>query len=155
MRKWTIVIISLWNSSLCSDASRLIDAVFNSRKSAAPSSRYAMVIFFFFLSGFSFTDTDDSQNIPPAHEIFRLLFATFHVWWLSHIFNRTACIYQTTTRLDLPPHRITIWLIDDVTLVFVCLRDDWIWFFVTAIWDGKPVNSNSHRLSPLFYKRTD
>ena len=87
--------------------------------------------------------------------IFRLSFATFHVWWLSHIFNRTACIYQTTTRLDLPPHRITIWLIDDVTLVFVCLRDDWIWFFVTAIWDGKPVNSNSHRLSPLYYKRTD
>ena len=87
--------------------------------------------------------------------IFRLLFATFHMWWLSHIFNRTACIYQTTTRLDLPPHRITIWLIDDVTLVFVCLRDDWIWFFVTAIWDGKPVNSNSHRLSPLYYKRTD
>ena len=40
--------------------------------------------------------------------------------------------------------------------VFVCLRDDLILaFFVTAIWDGKLVDSNSHRLSPLYYKRTD
>ena len=28
-------------------------------------------------------------------------------------------------------------------------------FFVTAIWDGKPVDWNSHRLSPSHYKRTD
>ena len=28
-------------------------------------------------------------------------------------------------------------------------------FFVTSIWDGKPVDSSSHRLSPLYYKRTD
>ena len=155
MRKWTIVISSLWNSSLCSDASRLIDAVFNSRKSAAPSSRYAMVIFFFLSIRVFFHEHWRLTEHSTRSRIFRLLFATFHMWWLSHIFNRTACIYQTTTRLDLPPHRITIWLIDDVTLVFVCLRDDWIWFFVTAIWDGKPVNSNSHRLSPLYYKRTD
>ena len=74
----------------------------------------------------------------------------------SHIFNRTACIYQTATRWDLPPYRITIWLIDDVTLGFRLFT--W-WFdssfFVTAIWDGKPVDSHSHRLSLLCYKRTD
>ena len=52
---------------------------------------------------------------------FRHLFATLHVRWLSHIFNRTACIYQAATRWDLPPYRITIWLIDDVMLIFVCL----------------------------------
>ena len=57
---------------------------------------------------------------------FRHLFATWHVRWLSHIFNRTACIYQTATRWNLPPYRITIWLIDDVNLVFVCLLDDLI-----------------------------
>ena len=47
-----------------------------------------------------------------------LLFATLHVRWLSHIFNRTACIYQVATRWDLPRYRITIWLTDDVTLSF-------------------------------------
>ena len=87
---------------------------------------------------------------------FRHLFATLHLRWLSHIFNRTACIYQTATRWDLPPYLITLWLIDDVTFSF-CL---FIWwfdssFFVTAICDGKPMDSNSHRLSPSYYKRTD
>ena len=38
---------------------------------------------------------------------FRHLFATLHVRWLSHIFNRTASIYQTATRWDLPPYRIS------------------------------------------------
>ena len=60
---------------------------------------------------------------------FRHLFATLHVRWLSHIFNRTACIYQTATRWDLPPYWITILLIDDVTLSF-CLRDDLILAFL-------------------------
>ena len=57
---------------------------------------------------------------------FRHLFATLHVRWLSHIFNRTACIYQTATQWDLPPYQITIWLIDDVKLVFVCLLNNLI-----------------------------
>ena len=79
---------------------------------------------------------------------FRHLFATLHVRWLSHIFNRIACIYQTATRWDLlPPYRIAIWLIDDVAFVFVCLRDDlFLAFFATAIWEEKSVDSNS-RLS--------
>ena len=81
---------------------------------------------------------------------FRDLFATLHVRRLSHIFNRIVCIYQTASRWDLPPYRITVWLIDVVTLSF-CL---FTWqfdssFFVTAIWDRKPVDSNSHRLSRL------
>ena len=54
------------------------------------------------------------------------LFATLHVRWLLHIFNRTACIYQTATRWGLPPYPITTWLIDDVMLFFVCLLDDLI-----------------------------
>ena len=40
-------------------------------------------------------------------QTFRHLVATLHVRWLSHIFNHTACIYQTATRWDLPPYRIT------------------------------------------------
>ena len=39
---------------------------------------------------------------------FRHLFATLHVRWLSSIFNRTTCIYQTATRWDLPCYWITI-----------------------------------------------
>ena len=29
--------------------------------------------------------------------------------------------YRAATQWDLPPYRITIWLIDDVMLIFVCL----------------------------------
>ena len=86
---------------------------------------------------------------------FRHLFATLHVRWLSYIFNRKACIYQTTTRWDLPHYWITIWLIDDVMLIFVCLLVELILGFVTATSHERPVDSNSHRLSSLYYKRTD
>ena len=69
------------------------------------------------------------STISTRSRIFRHLFdliylLTLHVRWLSHIFNHTACIYQAATRWDLPPYRITIWLIDDVMLIFVCLIDD-------------------------------
>ena len=126
-------------------------------------------IWFLFLSGFSFTDTDDSQHsrgregnifystlpLPPA-QTFRHSFANLHVRWLPHIFNRIACIYQTATWWDLPPYRITNRLIDDGTLRF-CLFTWWFdsSFFDTAIWDGKPVDSYSYRLSTLYYKRTN
>ena len=92
----------------------------------------------FFLSGFSFTGTDNSQHsrgregtiffstlpLPPAHEHSS---ATLHVRWLSHNFNCNACIYQTATRWDLPPYQITIWLTDDVDIDF-CLLACWIDF---------------------------
>ena len=42
----------------------------------------------------------------------RHLFATLQVRWLSHIFHGTARVCQTASRWDLPPYRITIWLID-------------------------------------------
>ena len=48
----------------------------------------------------------------------------------THIFNRIVCIYQTATWWDLQPYRVTIWLIGDVILVFVCLRDDLILAFL-------------------------
>ena len=90
---------------------------------------------------------------------FRHLFATFAfemtITMLSHIFNRTTCIYQIAARWDLPPYQITIWLIEDVILIFVCLLDDLILGFITAIWYGKPVDSNAHRLSPLYQKQTN
>ena len=54
----------------------------------------------------------------------RHLFATLHVRWLSRIFNRTACVYQTATRWDLSPYRITIWVID--WWCNVCFFNWWI-----------------------------
>ena len=100
--------------------------------------------------GPSFIPLHSTISIRP--QTLRHLFASLHVRWLSHIFNRNACVYQTATWWDLPPYRITIWLIDDVTLSF-CLFTWWFdsSFFVTAIWDGKPVGSNSYRLSAFYY----
>ena len=74
------------------------------------------------LSLFHFTISTRSRIFRHLFDLIYLL--TLHVRWLSHIFNHTACIYQTATRWDLPPYRITIWLIDDVMLIFVCLIDD-------------------------------
>ena len=64
------------------------------------------------------------STTPTRSRTLRHLFATLHVRWLSRIFNRNACIYQTATRWDVPPYRITIWLIDDATLSF-CLFTWW------------------------------
>ena len=88
--------------------------------------------------------------------LFLHLFAILHVRWLLHVFNRIACIYQTATRWDLLHYRITVWLIDAVVLsFFLCTWWFDSSFFATAIWDGKPVDTNSHPLSHLCYKQTD
>ena len=122
-----------------------------------------MLIFFFFfsLSEFSFTDTDDrltgQQGKGGGHLLFhsttsthsrtfRHLFAILHVRWLSHIFNRNACIYQTATRWDLPLYWITIWLIDDVTLSFCLLT----WPVRKSIW----VAHSSPHIKTWTVKRT-
>ena len=85
----------------------------------------------------------------------RHLFTNLHVRWLSGIFNCNDCVYQTATRWDLPPYRITIWLIN--WWCNICVFTWWIVsrFFITTIWHGKPVNLSTHRLLRLYYKRTD
>ena len=118
---------------------------------------------FFFLSGFSFTDMVNSQDnrgrgdhllfhstTSIRSQTFRHLFVTLHVRQLSHIFNHNTCIYQTVARWDLPPYRTTIWLIDDVMLIFACLLVYLILSFVKPILHEKPVDSNSHWLSSLY-----
>ena len=87
---------------------------------------------FFFLSGFSFTDTDDSQDskgregtifystipLSPTHEhwdiylqhLFDIYVATICMWDGYHVFLIATLVF--TTRWDLPPYRINIWLID-------------------------------------------
>ena len=123
---------------------------------------------FFFLSEFSFTDTDDSQDsrgrggpfFIPLYHFHRLTniqtFATLHVRWLSHIFNRIACIYQTATRWDFPTlsnYHLIDWLCEVCFSLFTWWFDTR--FLLQQSWYGKPVDSSSHRLSPLQYKRTD
>ena len=150
--------------NLCSYSN---DFVFSVKRSFTNGKLIYTIVFFFYQGFLSRTLTIHRTAGGRHHllfhsttstrsQIFRHFFATLHVRWLSHIFNRTAGIYQTANRWDLPPYRITIWLIDDLTLSF-CLITCWFdsSFFLTAIWDGKPVASSSHRLSPLYYKRTD
>ena len=65
--------------------------------------------------------------IPLCHfyplRTLRHLLATVHVRWLSHIFNRNACVYKTATRWDLPPYRAAIYcLIDDAMFVWFTWR---------------------------------
>ena len=95
-----------------------------------------ILVVFFFLSGFSFTDTDDSQEsrerewtifystlpLPPAHKLLQLC-----MW----IFLITSLVF-TRLLLDEIYHLIKLlfWLIDDVTLVFVCLHDNLILAFL-------------------------
>ena len=98
------------------------------------------VLTIFFLSGFSFTDTDDSQDswgregtifyftlpLPPAHE-HSDIYLQLCMWDDYHIFLIVTLVF-TRLLLDdiLPPYRITIWLIDDVKFVLVFLLDDLI-----------------------------
>ena len=125
---------------------------------------------FFFLSGFSFTDTDDSQDsrgregtifystlpLPPAHEhsdiyLQLCMWDDYHIFLIALLVFTRLLLYEIYHLIELP-----FWLIDDVTLS-VCLFT-WLFdssFFVIAIWVGKPVDSNSHRLLPLYYKWTD
>ena len=93
--------------------------------------------FFFFLSGlYSQTLTihmtaGDRRDHLLFHSAvsthsrkLRHLFATLHVTWLSRIFNRNTCVYQTATQFDLLPYHITIWVIDG--WCNVCLFTWWI-----------------------------
>ena len=78
----------------------------------------------------------------------RHLFATLHVRWLS----RKACIYQTATRWDLPPYRITTWMIDDLMLIFVCVLDDLIlgFWYRNLTWESDKIELTSE--TPLVLK---
>ena len=90
---------------------------------------------FFFLSDFSFMDTDDSQDnrwregtilystiTSTRSWTFRNLLATLHVRWLSHAFNRTACNYSIRFA-TLSNYHLIDWLMVRCLFLF-CLLDD-------------------------------
>ena len=85
---------------------------------------FFLFVFVFFSIGVFFHG--HWQLTSTLSRTFRHLFAALHVRWLLYIFNRNACIYPNATRWDLPPYRITVWLIDDMMLIFVCLLVDMI-----------------------------
>ena len=128
------------------------------------------ILRFFFLSGFSFTDTDNSQDsrgregavfysslaLPPAHEHLDM-YLQLYTWDDYPVFLIPTLVF-TRLLLDEIYHLIKLlfdWLIDDVTLIFVCLLIDLILGFDIAIWHEKPVDSNSHRLLYFNCKQTD
>ena len=94
--------------------------------------------------------------IPLYHFHLFANIQTFVCTFGCEMTNRTACIYQTATRWDLPPlsnYHLTYWWCE----VSFCL---FTWWFDTSFllqqsWYRKPVDSNLHRLSPLYYERTD
>ena len=123
--------------------------------------------FFLFIRVF-FTNTYDSQDsrgsertiffstlpLPPAYEQWDI-YLQLCMWDDYHIYLIATLVF---TRLlpDEIYHLIELpfeWLIDDAR--FVCLLDELILGFVTAIWHWKLVDLNLHRLSPLHYKRTN
>ena len=87
-----------------------------------------------FLSRFSFTDNNSQGSreregtifystlpLPPAHE-HSDIYLQLCTWDDCHIFLIATLVFtRLLTRCDLPPHRITIWLIDSVMLIFLCL----------------------------------
>ena len=84
---------------------------------------------------------------------FTLLFATLHVRWLSHIFNRRLylpdCYSMRFTTLS-NYHLIDWWCEVSFCFVYSIFGTR---FLLQQSWYGKPVDSNSRWLSPLYYKR--
>ena len=75
---------------------------------------------------------------------FRHLFATLHVRWLSHIFNRNACIYQTATRwyfTTLSNYHLIDWWSEVCFSLFTWWLNTW--FLLQISWYGKPAESIS------------
>ena len=66
------------------------------------------------------------STTPSRSWTLRHLFATLHVRWLSHIFNRYACLPDcySIRFTTLSNYHLTDWLIDDA--LFVCLLDELI-----------------------------
>ena len=116
-------------------------------------------------------DNDDSQDSRGREGTIFILLYYFHpLTNIQTFICNFACemniTYFQSHRLYLPDYysmrftslsnyHLTDWWCD--VSFFVCLFTWWFdsSFFVTPIWDGKQVEWNSHRLSTLYYKRTD
>ena len=125
--------------------------------------------YIFFLSGFSFKDTDDSQDsrgregriifystlpLPPNHEHWDTYLQLF--MWDDYHVSLIVTLEFTRLLLDEIYHLIELpfdWLIDNAIFMFLWWIDSR--FLLQQFWNGKPANLNLHRPSPFHYKRTD
>ena len=117
------------------------------------ASWFRLKVFLLFVSGFSFTDTDDSHHskregtifIPHFHFLpltnIRRFICNFACEMNTTIFNCVGCNYRIAIPWDLPPYWITIWLTDDEMLILVRLLDDLILGLLPQL--------NSHQLTLL------
>ena len=122
---------------------------------------HRLMFVFFFLSGFFFTDTDDSQYsrgregaifystlpLPPAHEHWDI-YLQFCMWDDYHVSLIATLVFTRLLLVEIC-HLIELpfdWLIHDV-----CLFSCWIDFryLLQWFWDGRPVDLNWHRPSHL------
>ena len=82
---------------------------------------------------YSFLSTNSTRSQRIRH-----LFATLHVKCPQRIFNRISRIYQSATRWDQPNYWITIWVINDGILIYVCWLQEFSYtFFDTVTWHRK------------------
>ena len=122
----------------------------------------------FFLSGFSFTGTDDSQDskwregttfystlpLLPAHEhsdiyLQRYMWDDYHVFLIATLVFTRLLLDKIYPLIELPFD----WLIDDA--MFVCLLDELILGFCYSDLTWETGGFDSRRLSALYYKRTN
>ena len=124
----------------------------------------------FFLSGFSFTDTDDSQDsrgregtifysalpLPLAHK-HSGTYLQLCMWDDYHIFLIATRVF-TRLLFDEIYHLIELplnWLMSEVCFSLFTWWFDTTRSLLHQSWYGKLVDSNSHWVSLLYYKRTD
>ena len=112
----------------------------------------------FFLSGFSFTDTDDSQYskgtegtifyftlpLPPAHEYWEIylqlcMWDDYHVFLIATLVFTRLLLGEIYHLVELPFDWLIDWLIDYLMMqcLFVYLMN-WFQVFVTAILRWEP-----------------
>ena len=89
--------------------------------------------------------------LPPAHE-HPDIYLQLCMWDDYDLFLFATLVF---TRLLLDKFYHLIELLFNMSYNFLFVYLICFWVFVTAIWHGKQVDSNSHRLSPLYYKRTE
>ena len=87
-------------------------------------------------------------NIQILQHLQLCMWDDYHIFLIASLAFTRLLLDEIYHLMELP-----FWLNDDMTLS-VCLFTWWFdsSFFVIASWAGNPVDSNSHRLLPLYYK---
>ena len=95
--------------------------------------------------------------LPPVqeHSVIYLQLCTwddYHTFLIARLVFTKLLLGEIYHLMELLCDWFMMWY---VMKIFVCLLVELILGFITTIWHEKPVNSSSHQLSSLIYKRTD